>query len=80
MSRRNQVLFVVALLGLLAVVGTGVYELLGGVAAAVYAVLALALVLVGAGRARVVEQRRREAAGRTCSCCTSTHFDPVKVV
>ena len=80
MKRTNQVLFLVALVGLLAVVGTGVYELAGRGAAAVYGVVVLVAVLVAAGRARAAETARRRAAGRTCSCCTSTHFDPVKVV
>lgn len=79
-SRRNQVLFVVALLGVLAATGTLVAALLGTVAGVVYAVVVVGLVLFGAARARAAEAARRAEAGRTCSCCTATHFDPVKVV
>ena len=79
-GRRTQVLFLAALLGVLVVVGVVVGELAGPVGVAVYAGAALLLLVVGAGRAEVAESRRREAEGRTCSCCTSTHFDPVKVV
>ena len=79
-GRRTQLLFLTALLGVLSIVGIAVADLLGPVAAAVYAVAVLGLVLVGAGRARAAEAARRREAGRTCSCCTTTHFDPVTVV
>ena len=80
MTRRNQVLFLVALLGVLAALGTAVYELGGGLAAGVYALAVVGLLLVGAARARAAAAARRREAGRTCTCCTSTHFDPVEVV
>ncbi|MCW2605415.1 MAG: hypothetical protein JWO60_108 [Frankiales bacterium] len=80
MNRRNQVLFLLATVGFLAVVGTGVYEWLGRDAALGYAVGAAVLVLHTAARARRAEAARRRAAGRTCTCCTTSHFDPVEVV
>jgi hypothetical protein len=79
-SRRPQVLFLLALLGVLAAVGTVVADLLGPAAAAGYGVVVVALVVLGAGRARAAEARRRAAAGRTCTCCTSSQHDPVRVV
>ena len=79
-GRRTQLLFLTALLGVLAIVGIVVADLLGTVAAVVYAVVAVGLVLVGAARARAAEAARRRAAGRTCTCCTTSHFDPVTVV
>jgi hypothetical protein len=79
-SRRPQVLFLLALLGVLAALGTVVADLLGPGAAVGYAVVVVALLVVGAGRARAVEARRRAAAGHTCTCCTSSQHDPVRVV
>ena len=75
MTRRLQVLFLVALLGVLVVVGLVVLSLAGPLGLLAYAVLAL--VAVG-----LVARRARAAAvpdGRTCSCCTSTVHDPVQV-
>jgi hypothetical protein len=74
-TRRLQVLFLLALLGVLVLLGLVVLALLGPVAAAVYAVAALAVLGRAAWRARA------DAApvGRTCSCCTSTVHDPVEV-
>ena len=81
---RLQVLFLVALLGVLVAVGLAVRALLGGWAAVAYAVATILLVCVAAARARAVQQRARErsrsASGRTCTCCTSTQHDPVKVI
>ena len=81
---RLQVLFLVALLGVLLAVGLAVQALLGGWAALAYAVAALLLVCIAAARARAAQQRARErarsASGRTCTCCTSTQHDPVKVI
>ena len=80
MSRRPQVLFVVALLGVLAAVGALVADLLGPLAGGAYAVVVLALVLLGSARARAAEARRRQRAGRTCTCCTTSQHDLVRVV
>ena len=77
---RVQALFLTALTGLFAVVVTLAYELLGGAVATGVGVALVAVVLVSAARARAAQQERRREAGSTCSCCTSTHFDPVKVV
>ncbi len=80
MSRRVQVLFLAALLGVLLVVGLVVADLAGPWAAAAYAVVVLVLVSLGAGRARAAQARERAAAGRSCTCCTTSQHDPVKVI
>ena len=80
MSRRVQLLFLAALVGVLTSVGLGVLAVAGVVPAVAYAVVAVALLLVGAARARAAAAEARRAAGRTCTCCTTSHFDPVKVI
>jgi len=77
---RLQVLFLVALLGVLLVVGLVVAELAGRWVSLGYAVVALALLCHGAARARAAQQSARSAGGRACTCCTSTQSDPVKVI
>jgi hypothetical protein len=75
MSTRLAVLFLTALLGVLVMVGLALAPL-GWIAETPY----LLVVAVGLGalvrRARVV---KHAPDGRTCSCCTSTVFDPVEV-
>ena len=78
--KRLQVLFLVALLGVLACLGLGVLALAGPVAAGAYAVVALLLVVVASARARAAAAAARRAAGRTCTCCTTSQHDPVKVI
>ena len=80
MTRRVQVLFLAALLGVLAIVGLAVGALAGVWAAVAYAVVVLVLLFVGAARARAAQDRARSAAGRTCTCCTTSQHDPVKVI
>ena len=80
MSRRVQVLFLAALLGVLLVVGHVVADVAGPWAAAAYAVVVLVLLSLGAGRARAAQARERAAAGRSCTCCTTSQHDPVKVI
>ena len=79
-GRRVQVLFLAALLGVLVCVGLGVLALLGTVATVAYSVLALLLLAVGSGRARVAQAAARREAGHTCTCCTTSQHDPVKVI
>lgn len=73
-SRRLAALFAAALLGVLAVVGIAVAGL-GVVPLIAYAAAVLGLLTVLVRRARAL----RRPVGRTCSCCTSTVFDPVEV-
>ena len=74
MTRRLQLLFVLALLGVLTAVGVGLTALAGPWAVVAYAVLVLALLALGARRAR-----EQAPPAPTCSCCTSTVHDPVTV-
>ena len=78
--RRLAVLFLLAVTGVLVAVGLVVGAALGPVAAVVYAVVVLALALVGA---QLVKRRLRVEAlaqGRTCTCCTGSIHDPVQVI
>ena len=75
--RRLQVQFLVALVGVLVVLGLVVGELAGPVGLGVYAAAVTALAAAGARWAR---SRALPPPGRTCSCCTSTVHDPVRVV
>jgi len=74
-SARLQVLFLAALGGVLAVLGLLAWGIAGPVAAWAYSVGVVALLVVGAWRARLAAV----PAGRTCTCCTSTVHDPVQV-
>jgi len=73
-SRRLAGLFATALLGVLAVVGLAVSSL-GVVPLIAYAAAVLGLLAALVRRARALQR----PAGQTCSCCTSTVFDPVEV-
>ncbi len=79
-SRRLLALLCAAVLGVLVVLGLAVTALLGAVAGVLYAALAVGLVVVGAVRGRRLLAPPARPAGRTCDCCTTTHFDPVKVI
>jgi uncharacterized protein involved in cysteine biosynthesis len=79
-SGRLRVLMCLAVLGVLLVLGLVVASLTGLVGAVVYGVVAGAVVLAGVVRGRRLLAPPRRAAGRTCDCCTTTHFDPVKVI
>jgi hypothetical protein len=79
-TRRISLLFLVALLGVLTCVGIVVGELLGPVAVLVYAAVTAVLLVVGAARARAAQERARREAGRSCTCCTTSQHDAVKVI
>jgi L-asparagine transporter-like permease len=83
-SRRLQLLFLAALLGVLLVLGIGVGALAGPWALLAYSVVVVALLAVGAARARAAQERARGAllrpGGQSCACCTTSQHDPVKVV
>ena len=70
----------VAVLGVLVALGLAVTALLGVVGGAVYVVVALVVVAAGAVRGRRLLAPAPRPAGRTCDCCTTTHFDPVEVI
>jgi hypothetical protein len=77
-TRRLQVLFLLALLGVLVAVGLVVADAGGPAAAAAYAALVLALLVVGAVRARRAAEPRRPV--QHCACCDGDHTAPVQVV
>ena len=68
----NQRLFVLALLAVLTAVGVAV-SALGWVALLAY------LLVVGVAVGLAFRASRPRDDGRTCSCCTSTVYDPVEV-
>ena len=77
MTRRLQVLFLLALLGVLLAAGLVLADLAGPLAAVAYAVVVLGGLLYAASRARAAAAA--PPPGRTCTCCTSTVHDPVEV-
>ena len=79
-SRRLLALLCAAVLGVLVVLGLAVTALLGVAGGIVYGLVALVLVVVGAVRGRRLLAPPPRPAGRTCDCCTTTHFDPVEIV
>jgi hypothetical protein len=76
-SGRLAVLFLVALLGVLAAVGLVVADLAGPVALAAYVVAVAALLVAGAVRSRRASVR---PAPKRCTCCDGDHAAPVRVV
>jgi hypothetical protein len=79
-SRRLLVLLCAAVIGVLVVLGLVVTAVLGAVGLVVFALLAALLVAAGIVRGRALLAPPPLPPGRTCTCCTTTHFDPVKVV
>jgi hypothetical protein len=83
-TRRLQVLFLVALLGVLLCLGLLVAALAGPWAALAYAATALVLLTVGSARARAAQAAARARAPRACTCCGSDgpddHAKPVTVI
>ena len=79
-SRRLLALLCASVLGVLLVLGLAVTALLGPVGGGVYAFVAVVLVAVGVVRGRRLLAPPARPAGRTCDCCTTTHYDPVKVI
>ncbi len=78
MTRRIAALFVTAVLGLLGVIGL-LLSSLGPVVLSAY----VAAVLLGLGllvrKTRTLKAIVHARSGRTCSCCTTTVFDPVEI-
>jgi hypothetical protein len=71
-------LFLVALVGVLAAIGLAI-SALGIWVLASYSGVVLVLGALMVKRARRAAQASRHSDGRTCSCCTTTVFDPVEV-
>ena len=83
-SRLLRVLLCVAVLGVLALLGLVVAALAGAPATVAYAVVVVLLVgaAVVRGRAAFAPARLAPADGapRTCTCCTTTQHDPVRII
>ena len=79
-SRRLLALLCVAVVGVVVAMGLVVVSLTGVVGGLVYAVATGALLTVGAVRGRRLLAPPPLPPGRSCTCCTTSHFDPVKVV
>ena len=77
-SRRLLALMCAALLGVLVVLGLVVAALAGPVGVAAYAVVAGALLAVVVVRGRPAPAPPGPL--RTCTCCTTTQHDPVRVL
>jgi membrane protease YdiL (CAAX protease family) len=79
-SRRLGALLCAAVVGLLVAVGLVVLTAGGPWAAVAYAVVAVALLRVAVVRGRSVLAPPVPPPGRTCTCCTTSQLDPVRVV
>ena len=79
-QRRLGWLLCAALLGVVLAGGLLVGALVGLPAALAYAVVALGLLVAAISRGRRLLAPPPLPSGRTCSCCTATHLDPVRVV
>lgn len=75
MTTRLQALFVLALVAVLAAVGGVVFRAAGLWVGLVYVVVVAVLLFYGVRRARM-----SAPPAPTCSCCTGTVHDPVRVV
>ncbi|MDT7545102.1 MAG: hypothetical protein QOE99_1212 [Actinomycetota bacterium] len=78
MRRQVAVLFLLASVGVLVMLGLVVDRALGPIALVVYVVLVTAPLV--AGIVAAARRRSRLTAGRTCTCCTGSVHDPVQVV
>ncbi len=78
--RRLGTLFLLALLGILVMLGSVLWRFAGTVPVVVYAVVVL---VAGVFAIRTAKRRLRALSrteGRSCTCCTTSVHDPVKVV
>ncbi|HUR50580.1 MAG TPA: hypothetical protein VMZ11_00485 [Mycobacteriales bacterium] len=78
MTRALPALFGAALVGSTAVVGLALASW-SLVALTAYLVLVAVAAVTVVRRARAAGRHQGSQDGRTCSCCTSTVFDPVEV-
>ena len=78
-SRPLAVLFCLALGGVLVALGVLAAALAGPVGLLGYVAVAGVVVGVGVAKGRALTRPAPEPA-RTCSCCTTSHTDPVQVV
>ena len=73
-------LAVAAVVGVLVAAGLVAFVAGGPLVGAGYVVAVLALLSVAIGRGRSVLAPPAPAPGRTCTCCTTSQLDPVRVV
>ena len=78
-SRALAALFLSAAAGLVIVVGLAL-SAFGTVAVVLWAVLVALVLALGVRKARALRPPPSTSTGRTCSCCTTTVHDPVKVI
>lgn len=81
MTRRLAVLFLLAMTGVLVAIGL-VAARVGAYALGGYLVGATVLLGLMVRQARTTRRREKQdakASGRTCTCCTTTVFDPVEI-
>ena len=78
MTRRIAALFVTAVLGLLVALGLLLSSLGLVVLVGYVAVVLIGLVLL-VRKTRTLKAIVHARSGRTCSCCTTTVFDPVEI-
>ena len=79
-STRLRVLMCLALLGVLLLVGLVVGAIAGPLGVVLFVVLAGLLVAVGIVRGRAALTPTPMPLGRTCTCCTTSQHDPVRII
>lgn len=79
-ATRLRVLMCVALLGVLLLIGLVAAAVLGAAGAVVFALLAVFVVVVGVGRGRAALAPTPLPPGRSCTCCTTSQHDPVRII
>ncbi len=79
-STRLGALFLLALLGILAVVGAVIGRAAGWLPALTYGLVVLVALVVMARWAKFRLRAIARAQGRSCTCCTTSVHDPVRVI
>ena len=79
-SRRLAVLCCLSILGVALIVGIVIGSLTGLPGVLAYAVVATLVLGFAVARGRRLLQPPPLPPGRSCTCCTTKHTDPVKVI
>ena len=79
-SRRLAVLCCLSILGVALVVGVVVGSLTGVPGTIAYAVVSVLVLGFAVSRGRRLLRPPAPPPGRTCTCCTTSHTDPVQVI
>ena len=80
LSRRLAVLCALSILGVALIVGIVVGSLTGLPGVVAYAIVAGLVLVLAVVRGRRLVQTPPLPPGRSCTCCTTKHTDPVKVI